>query len=118
MNFTSTFLFGSLLIACSSDSLVTSDDASLGDSSKQDSGTADVATNDVGANDAKVDAPSMDSGADVGPDVSVTDASDGAVDDAGGCTNVVCNKGSVCCNIQKSFNYGKCYNPACLACCQ
>lgn len=124
MNFTSSFfLFGALLIACSSDSLVATDDASLADSSAQDSSTADSSTvdsstADVATNDARADGSVVDSGSDADLDSSVVDASDGSVLDAGGCINVTCNKGLVCCNIQKSFNYGKCYNPACLACCQ
>ena len=113
---------GVSLIACSGDSTVPIDDASIVDVTL-DTSAIDAAKKDSSVQDSSVaDSSMLDaSTSDADLDASMTDADDGSVldsGDAGGCANVVCKNGLVCCNIQKSFNYGKCYNKLCLACCQ
>ncbi len=114
------------LAACSSDQAlapddsgtdVTAQDTSLAkdSSSKKDSSGADSSIADATADADDGSTADADDG-------STADADDGSTVDAsdGGnlCSNILCKKGTQCCNIQSSIIYGKCYSSLCLACCK
>lgn len=79
-----------------------------------DAPASDTGSNmDTGALDTGNDAPANDAGSDAPSDSGII--LDGGDNDGSICPP--CMMGFKCCLVMKSFNYGKCYDSKCLACC-